>query len=273
MEFDLTVSIVLYNANVQLLEMAIKSVYKTQLNVKLYLVDNSPSDVLRTQFPGGRYEYIFSGKNLGFGKAHNTILSKSLEKAKYHLVLNPDVHFDGNVLDELFEYMEKNQEVGLITPKILYPDGNTQYLCKLLPTPADLFGRRFLGNTKWMQRRNEVYEMRPSGYNTVMNVPYLSGCFMFLRTSVLKELGLFDERIFMYIEDADLTRRIHKKYKTLFYPYVHIFHHYAKGSYKNTKLMLYNIHGASVYFSKWGWFFDKERRRINQHVINQYLSK
>jgi GT2 family glycosyltransferase len=103
-----------------------------------------------------------------------------------------------------------------------------------------------------------------------MNIPYLSGCFMLLRTSVLKEIGFFDERIFMYIEDADLTRRIHQRYKTVFYPDATIYHNYAKGSYKNFKLMLYNMHGAIIYFTKWGWFFDKERVRINKHVLKKY---
>jgi GT2 family glycosyltransferase len=104
-----------------------------------------------------------------------------------------------------------------------------------------------------------------------MNIPYLSGCFMFFRTTALKEIGLFDERIFMYIEDADITRRMHKKYKTIFLPSVTVYHHYAKGSYKNFKLMLYNIHGAVIYFNKWGWVFDSERKRINAEVIKLYL--
>jgi GT2 family glycosyltransferase len=94
---------------------------------------------------------------------------------------------------------------------------------------------------------------------------------MFLRSTVLKEVGLFDERIFMYIEDADLTRRIHLRYKTLFFPEVHVFHHYNKGSYKSFRLMMYNVHGAYVYFNTWGWFFDKQRREINKKVISAYL--
>ena len=61
-----------------------------------------------------------------------------------------------------------------------------------------------------------------------MNVPYLQGSFMFLRTKALKEVGLFYERFFMYPEDIDITRRMHKKYKTIFYPEVSIHHEHAK---------------------------------------------
>lgn len=268
---ELTISIVLYKSNREKLRQAIDSVRKSQLDLTLYLIDNSPTDELK-DLAGPRIKYIFNGANLGFGKAHNLVMRKAVDEAPYHLVLNPDVYFDENVLEALYQKMENSPDVGMISPRILYPDGATQYLCKLLPTPLDLFGRRFLGGTSWAERRNEHYELRASGYDKPMNIPYLSGCFMFLRTSVLREVGFFDERIFMYIEDADLTRRIHQRYQTLFFPEVVIYHHYAKGSYNNKKLMLYNIHGASIYFFKYGWILDRERDRINQEVVTKYLN-
>lgn len=89
--------------------------------------------------------YIFNNANLGFGKGHNIALRKSIEEnISYHLVLNPDVYFEEGVLEELYNFMEENQDVGLVMPKVLYSDGRLQHLCKLLPTPFDLFGRRFL---------------------------------------------------------------------------------------------------------------------------------
>lgn len=269
---DITGSIVLYKNNTDLVKEAINSFLATGLNVQLYLIDNSPTDELSVLNTDPRILYIKNDKNVGFGKAHNIALKKAVEHSKYHLVLNPDIYFPENTLEKLFDYMESNQNVGQIMPKVLYPDGQTQHLCKLLPTPADLFLRRFMPGLKSAEKRNHQYELRDSGYNKIMNVPYLSGCFMFLRSSTLKEIGLFDERIFMYIEDADLTRRIHAKYKTLYYPVVHVFHHYAKGSYKNLKLMLYNIHGAIIYFNKYGWFFDSKRKKINKKVINDLKS-
>ena len=105
-----------------------------------------------------------------------------------------------------------------------------------------------------------------------MNVPYLSGCFMLLRTSTLEDVGLFDERFFLYPEDIDLTRRIHKKYKTLFYPYVSVIHEYGRGSYKSMKLLYFHIVNMCRYFNKWGWFFDKERKEINARCIAENIS-
>ena len=73
--------------------------------------------------------------------------------------------------------------------KILYPNGEVQYLCKLLPTPLDLFGRRFIPFKAFQEKRNAWYEMHWSGYEKVMEVPSLSGCFMFIRTDILKRIG------------------------------------------------------------------------------------
>jgi GT2 family glycosyltransferase len=270
----LNISIVLYHNREEQIKKAIESVLNTDLNITLYLVDNSSTDSLRElERIDKRIVYIFNNSNLGFGKAHNIALKKSIEKnIPYHLVLNPDVYFEKGVLEELYDFMENNKDVGLVMPKVLYPDGNIQYLCKLLPKPLDLFGRRFLNLgpfRKIVEKRNEIYELRFTGYDKIMEVPYLSGCFMFIRTEVLKKVGLFDERFFMYLEDTDLSRRIHRVAKTVYYPYVYIYHEYGKGSYKSLKLLYYHIKSAIKYFNKYGWFFDKEREEINRKILEK----
>jgi GT2 family glycosyltransferase len=271
---DITASIVLYKNSPEMVSKTIKSFLQTKFIKKLFLIDNSPTDKLRHLNSAGdsQIQYIKNTKNIGFGKAHNIGFVLSQEAgAKYHIVLNPDVYFEGEAIEKLYEYSEQNRDVGLVSPKILYEDGSLQPLCKLLPTPLHLFARRFLGSTKFAEKLTKLYELHDSGYNRIMNIPYLSGCFMFFRNETIKKVGMFDERIFMYIEDADITRRIHKNHKTIFYPHASIYHGYQKGSYKNHKLMLYNIHGALVYFNKWGWFWDSERVRINQQVRKEYL--
>jgi GT2 family glycosyltransferase len=270
----LNISIVLYHNREEQIKKAIESVLNTDLNITLYLVDNSSTDSLRElERIDKRIVYIFNNSNLGFGKAHNIALKKSIEKnIPYHLVLNPDVYFEKGVLEELYDFMENNKDVGLVMPKVLYPDGNIQYLCKLLPKPLDLFGRRFLNLgpfRKIVEKRNEIYELRFTGYDKIMEVPYLSGCFMFIRTEVLKKVGLFDERFFMYLEDTDLSRRIHRVAKTVYYPYVYIYHEYGKGSYKSLKLLYYHIKSAIKYFNKYGWLFDKEREEINRKILEK----
>ena len=258
-------SIVLYNNRKEQLLKAIHSVLNTTLKIRLYLIDNSTNDNLKElEKLDDRIVYIFNNANLGYGKAHNIAIQKSIEDGvPYHLVLNPDVYFEKGVIEELYDFIEKNKDVGSVMPKVLYPDGEIQYLCKLLPTPLDLILRRFIPFENWKETRNEIYELRFTGYNKIMNIPYLSGCFMFLRVDILKKVGLFDERFFMYLEDTDLCRRINKVYRTVFYPYVTIYHNYGKGSYTNKKLLHYHIKSAVRYFNKWGWFNDRYRSETN----------
>jgi len=117
-----------------------------------------------------------------------------------------------------------------------------------------------------VKARMDWYEMREKDYQTKFVAPSLSGCFMFLRTEALQKIGLFDERYFMYLEDIDLSRRIFQQYKNVYFPTQIIYHDHAKGSYKSLKLLFIHIQSALRYFNKWGWFFDKERKKINAMV-------
>ncbi len=259
-------SIVVYKTDVKILQRAVDSFQNSTLSGSLTIIDNSPTDILREICRTWGVHYIFLSKNVGYGRAHNVAMKKSLETSTYHLVLNPDVYFEKEAIEKLYWFMEEREEAGLVMPKVKDPNGSLQMLCKLLPTPLNLSGRRFFSNTIWSKKLNDRYELKNFDYNQVMNVPFLSGCFMFLRTSALKEIGLFDERFFLYAEDTDLSRRMHQQFETLYCPWVEIVHVHQRGSYKNFGLTLHNLKSATQYFNKWGWFFDKERTLINQRT-------
>jgi GT2 family glycosyltransferase len=87
---------------------------------------------------------------------------------------------------------------------------------------------------------------------------------MFLRMDALRKVGLFDERIFLYTEDIDLTRRIHQHYRTIFFPGAAIYHYNQRSSYKSMVILMHHTLSAITYFNKWGWFNDIERDHINQ---------
>ena len=263
----LNTSIVLYNHSVVEIEPLIKSLRQSKQVDEMFLIDNSP--VRNPDFEKLPATYIFNNKNLGYGAAHNIAIRKTIEQnISYHLVINPDIQFENRIFDELVDFMQKNSDVGLLMPKVLYPTGEIQYLCKLLPKPSDLFFRRFLPN-KWYQQSNERFELRQSGYDKIMDVPYLSGCFMFLRTEAIKKVSLFDEQFFMYPEDIDLTRRIHREYRTVFYPNACVIHNHAQGSYKTGRLLWVHLINMIRYFNKWGWFFDAERKKVNEKTLKQ----
>lgn len=268
--FDLTCSIVLYHNPSNEVRIAIESFLNANRHVKLFLVDNSKDDLLRFQFISPQIEYIFNGRNLGYGKGHNIAIKRAINESKYHLVLNPDVEFNPAILDSLYEFMEANREVGLVMPKVYYKNGHLQYLCKKLPSPADLILRRFIPKSVQSIFKNSMdqYELKHKDYNRIMEVPNLSGCFMFIRTSVLKVVGDFDERFFLYLEDTDLCRRIGQQFKTVYYPNASIIHGYSKASYKSFSLMKMHLASSIKYFNKWGWLFDFERAAINNRVLN-----
>lgn len=217
--------------------------------------------------------YIHS-LNLGFGHGHNIAIKKAIELgAQYHVVINPDIYWNDRVIEKLSDYMAENQDCGLVMPQILYPNGDIQHLCKLLPTPMNLLGRRFLPFKSLVNRMDERYEMRFTNYDKEIEVPSLSGCFMFLRVDVLRKVGMFDERYFMYAEDLDLCRRIGEVSRTMFYPTVSVYHAYEKGSYKNKKLLKYHICSVIKYFNKWGWFFDAKRGLRNKECLKKLINK
>lgn len=270
----LSASIVLYQTDLTPLKNVIDSYFACKSEaLQLFLVDNSPTDVLKsvvTMYPDKEIYYIFNNENMGYGKAHNIAIKKSMEQGlSYHIVLNPDVVIQEGALEKLTLYMNEHPEVGNIMPKIIYPNGQLQYLCKLLPSPIDLIFRRFIPFKKWRDKINQKYELHSFRYNKKINIPNLSGCFMFLRTKALEKVGLFDENIFMYLEDIDLNRRIHRAYKTIFFPEAVVVHEYQKASYKNIKLLKVHIKSAIYYFNKYGWFFDKERKIINAQTLQE----
>lgn len=272
MSFQITASIVAYNNEIEEIRKAVDSFLNTKLKVKLYISDNSEKDFLRV-LQSNNVVYIKNEKNLGFGKAHNKIIDLVKNNTEYHLILNPDVYFNQGVLETLYAFMHKNKDVGLIMPKVLYPNGELQYLCKMLPTPFHLFVRKFIPSNRLASKINFKYEMRNKNYSQMMEVPNLSGCFMFIRSQVFETVGKFDERFFLYMEDTDFVRRIGQKYKTIYFPEVEIYHEYKKDSYKNLKSMKYHISSAIKYFNKWGWIFDKERKIINKRILNGDYSK
>lgn len=283
----ITASVVTYNHHLLEFEPVLRSLFASPVDI-IYVIDHSDSmlelkaemqefarrvlkgepELRRKAETGFRLIYLPHDNN-GYGGGHNVALREAMkEGSRYHLVVNPDVWFGPEVMPKLIKYMEEHPDVGQIMPKVLYPNGEIQRLAKMLPTPLDLIGRLCIPHFI-IKRRNALFELKQSGFTKILNVPFLSGCFMFLRMSAVNEVGMFDEQFFMYAEDIDLTRRIHKKYKTLYYPCASIYHTFTRGSRKSLRLLLIHILSIIQYFNKWGWIKDEERKIINRNVMQQ----
>jgi GT2 family glycosyltransferase len=234
----------------------------------LYVVDNSTTPLKHELFAHPRVRYVHAEENLGFGRAHNRAIAMVAGTSEAHLLLNPDISFEPHVLPELGQFLRANQGVGAVMPRINYPDGSLQRLCKLLPTPVDLILRRFIPSERIKSKINKRYEMHELAQDMPSCVPSLSGCFLLIRSDLLSRLRGFDERFFMYMEDVDLVRRIGDVSDTVYLPVVQVVHAYAKGSYRNSKLLGYHLRSAILYFNKWGWFFDSIRKIRNRTKLN-----
>ena len=264
------VSIVLYNNKFDEVKALVSSLRSNPTVKRIFLIDNSKTRY--DDYLGLDVTYVFNDINLGYGRGHNIALRQTLydKMSPIHIVMNADVHLEPEIIDNIVAYMCQHTDVAMLMPKVYYPNNKIQYLCRLLPTPIDLFGRRFLPK-RFMRRRVERLEMRHTDYDKIIEVPHISGCFMTIRTEVLEKSGLFDERFFLYLEDVDLTRRISRWGKTIFYPKVHIVHKHNRGSYNSFKLLIRHITSAYKYFRKWGFFSDKEREVINRKIFDATL--
>jgi len=264
---NVSASVVVYDTPLSTLRKCVDSFLRSRVKA-LYLVDNSMEGIGEAFRGYRKVIYIKTHKNIGFGAANNLALKEALAKGfKYHIVANPDIYFGSEVVDSLYSFMEVNPDIGAVMPRVLFPNGKEQNLRRDLPTPLNLIRRRLFsqfssnGNGKPCTR--------------VVDVPFLSGCFMFIRTSVLKKVDLFDERFFLYMEDVDLSRRIGEVSRTVFYPYVHIYHEWQRYSYKDLKHLLIHIESAIKYFAKWGMFNTSTGFRSSQSRENlfDYSSK
>ena len=265
----ISASIVIYNTDESQLLRVLDCIIQSTVFDRIILVDNSPAKSDSKLMYLSHVTYIYAGKNLGYGAGHNIAIKEIIDKSEFHFVLNPDIYFEPEAIHKMIARMRQDQSIGQLMPKVIYPDGRLQYLCKLIPTPMDLFARRFFrGPLRALAHRQaEQFELRFTGYEHEMDVPYLSGCFMLFRTSALKKIGLFDERFFMYPEDIDISRRVHAHFRTLFFPAATIVHDHAQESYKSKKMLWIHLTNLIKYFNKWGWLFDAERKAVNAKIL------
>ncbi len=250
---SLGVSIVLYRTPVAAIGRLLEQLLEQGAR-RIYLIDNSPPafDSFAGWQPPERVIAIRTRRNLGYGRANNFAIGDSVRRHEYHLVCNPDVELGPGTLPALYELLESQTDIGLCGPRVVGTDGQMHYLCKRLPTVFDLAIRRFAPGS-WFAKRRAYYEMRDHSYDAPMEPPFISGCFMFFRSSVLSRLDGFDERYFLYLEDLDLSRRAAATARNYYAPQIQIVHGHARGAHKSLRLFRYFAVSLIRYFNKWGW--------------------
>jgi N-acetylglucosaminyl-diphospho-decaprenol L-rhamnosyltransferase len=182
--------------------------------IEIVVVDNSPGDgtdtVVRTDFPHVRY--VPAPQNLGFGRANNG--GYATTRGEFVLFLNPDTVSNGEALDHCLARLQSDAGIGLISPKLVQPDGAMDLACRRsIPTLWDGFCRaaglasRFPNN-----RLFAGYNLTHLPVDGTYNVGAVNGAFMLAPRRVLTAIApdgvVFDERFFMYGDDLDLCIRV-----------------------------------------------------------------
>ena len=242
--------IVTYN-NMKTIKKAVDTILEyTDENFRLYVVDNNSTDgtpkFIRENYP--EVCVIETGTNSGFGAGHNIVLP--MLTSEYHIVINPDIVINENAIEKIIDFMDANPDIGLLSPKICFPDGREQILGKRNPRLKYLIASRMRDEENPSKLLRE-YAMKDCDLSEVTDIENTTGCFMVFRTSVFKELKGFDEGYFMYFEDADIARRAKKISRVVYYPHATILHEWGRESKRNFKLMLIHIQSMFRYFFKW----------------------
>ena len=259
MSVKISVCIVAYN-NYEDIKAAIRSMEQftsSNLIKKVFIVDNgvaisSPSNVENFKSwleKCGDVVYIDAGQNLGFGKGHNTVLNKI--DSEYHAIINPDIIFCEDALSEIITWMDRNKDVGMVIPDIRDENGRRQLVYREELTVFDVFIRFFC--KRLFPRRVKKNTLQENDYSKPFRVPFGQGSFLVIRTELFKKLKGFDENFFMYVEDADLCKRVNQVSKLMYFPGAKVIHKWEQGSHRNKILFKYHMQSMRYYFVKWGW--------------------
>jgi len=195
--------------------------YLSGLKPQIIVVDNASADdtlnLLKTQ----KITLIKNPQNFGFSKACNIGAKKAV--GDYLLFLNSDMELIDNSLENMFDYLSNNSQIGLIGPQFLNPDHSIQASVFPPQTPLNAI-KEF-----WFNQKN--YSKYTPNSQTPISVWALSGGAVLIRKKLFKKIGAWNEKYFMYFEDLDLCRQVHRLNKQVFYyPQAKLIHrHGASG--------------------------------------------
>lgn len=239
---DLEIIIVTYNSQFWLAK-ALESLKEHVLTnsrkkITVTVVDNHSDDktaaFINKEHPD--ISFVQLRENKGFAAGNNVALSKTT--ARYAMLVNSDVEFtaDSN-LDLMIDYMDKNENVGVISPKIVFTNGEIDPAChRGEPSPWVAF--TYISGLEKLFSRSKIFGEYHQGYkdlNSIHEVAAVSGAGLMIRTSLLNSVGLMDERFFMYAEDLDWCKRVRENgFSVVYFPQVKLVHHKYKSGIKNS---------------------------------------
>lgn len=227
---DLSVVVVTWNAK-RFVEECFRSITEEVrgLSAEIIAVDNASTDATADMIAEGfpEVKLIRSATNLGFPRG-NVVAIEASRPGRYVCLVNPDVRVLPGCFGKLMEYMEKNPTIGVVGPRILNPDGSMQRSCMRAPGVWNSWCRA-LALDRTALRRVAVFGglmMTDFAHDAARDVDALNGCFLLVRRTAMEEVGLIDDRYFMYGDDIDWCLRFRKAgWRVAFYPDAEAIHY------------------------------------------------
>jgi hypothetical protein len=212
----LCVIILSWNNKEDVLE-AIRSLQESDqagFRMQILVVDNGSSDDTPEAVQKLHVKVKKLAKNYGFAKGNNIGIEDALkEDTDYIALLNGDTTVDKNLIKKTLSAHQKKAKVGAISPKIYFAKG-FEYHKKYKPSEAGKVIWYAGGKIDWENiygSNRGVDEVDRGQFNETIETDFATGCFAMYKAEALKEVGLFDERYFAYMEDVDLSQRMKKK--------------------------------------------------------------
>lgn len=268
-------SVVIVNYNVKhFLEQALLSVRRAsaRLPVEVFVVDNNSVDesvaMVRQKFP--EVKLIANEQNVGFSAANNQAILEA--RGEYILLLNPDTVVEEDTFEKCARFMDRHPEAGSLGVRMI--DGAGTFLPESkrgLPSPMVAFFKAF--GLSRLFPKSKTFNHYHLGYLDPFQtheVEVLSGAFMWLRKSVLDEIGLLDDTFFMYGEDIDLSYRIIKGgYKNYYFPETTIIHYKGESTKKGSLNYVRTFYQAMIIFAR--KHFSGEKMRLFIFMIQMAI--
>jgi GT2 family glycosyltransferase len=226
---DLAVSIVSYRTP-DLLASCLSAVEQQRADLDLHVtvVDNASgdgsADLVAERFPW--VHLVRNSRNIGFGPAHNQTLRQSATRARHLLVLNADAAPCPGSLRALVTFLDAHPDVAVVGPRLRYPDGPVQPSRRRFPSPLTLFlestqAQRFWPDNRVLRR----YYVSDRSDDHTQDVDWLVGACLCVRAEAARQVGVFDERFFLYSEELDWCRRFRAAgWRVVYYPEAEVVH-------------------------------------------------
>lgn len=243
----------------------LESINKFEYEVEIYIIDNGSQDntvsilkTLNSHYPELIFP-IYLNKNMGTTVSRNLALKRV--KGEYLCIIDSDLIISPNVVPALIKTFNNAENIGLVVPKLIYPNGKLQKSVDYFPTiQTKLFRYIFLKNSEDIEHASA----KSIAQKDIQEVDYAVSAMWLLRREVIEYVGYLDENIFFSPEDVDYCLRIWKAgFSVVYNPNVSSVHHAQEitRGFKINKAFFHHVKGLAYYFRKHGYLFSRPRIR------------